>query len=493
VTAPQIAGAPRWGLQTGFFQRRQPMFWLAVILLVYTGFKVLEDQLLMLENLPTAWSLSWVLMALYAVPVALIIYRLDLFEREPLSLILFALAWGGIVSVAFAGETNTAWFQILGKTLGPEITRPWGAALIGPPVEETLKVLGVVAIVLIARLEVDDVFDGFVYGAMVGLGFTIVEDVHYFINFVAQAGAGAGEIGPVLHGFFIRVIVSGLYGHVLYTGVAGMGVAYAATRLDQPASRRYGVALLAFAAAIAAHFFWNSPLLADVLLGGDPGPLQWFLYAAAKGLPFLIFVVALLRLAGRREHQTYAALVDAHPADDIVTAAEMQQLGSLLARRAARKRMTAERGRAAGELLGRLQREQVHFALTRSRTGSDDDPEVLVHVERIRDMRAQLAAMPLLAAATSVTATSPGTAVAAGTAASVAPAAPLPWSPTHRVPPGGMAAWDAPDPARPQAVTLDEGLDLVIDGLAGDWARVRAVNGWTGWVDARRLITTGAA
>jgi hypothetical protein len=37
-------------------------------------------------------------------------------------------------------------------------------------------------------------------------------------------------------------------------------------------------------------------------------------------------------------------------------------------------------------------------------------------------------------------------------------------------------------------VTLAERLDLVVVERAGDWARVRAVNGWLGWVDGRRIV-----
>ena len=66
---------------------------------------------------------------------------------------------------------------------------------------------------------------------------------------------------------------------------------------------------------------------------------------------------------------------------------------------------------------------------------------------------------------------------------------PAHWSPTHYVPAGGAAAWDYPDPSRPPRVVLNGGLGLVIDGIAGDWALVRAVNGWRGWVDGRRLTT----
>ena len=62
------------------------------------------------------------------------------------------------------------------------------------------------------------------------------------------------------------------------------------------------------------------------------------------------------------------------------------------------------------------------------------------------------------------------------------------WTPTHRVPDGGLAAWAAPNPSLPPIVTLDAGLGLIVAERAGDWGRVEADNGWTGWVDARLLI-----
>lgn len=65
-------------------------------------------------------------------------------------------------------------------------------------------------------------------------------------------------------------------------------------------------------------------------------------------------------------------------------------------------------------------------------------------------------------------------------------AAEWPW--THLVPAGGIPAWAAPDPSRPPVVNLAERLRLVIGQRAGDWALVRAQNGWSGWVDGRRLV-----
>jgi hypothetical protein len=84
---------------------------------------------------------------------------------------------------------------------------------------------------------------------------------------------------------------------------------------------------------------------------------------------------------------------------------------------------------------------------------------------------------------------SPGVGPAAAGPQVAQPAAVASWLPTHFVPSGGMAAWDYPDPSRPPRVVLNAGLGLVIDGIAGDWALVRAVNGWRGWVDGRRLTT----
>ncbi len=62
------------------------------------------------------------------------------------------------------------------------------------------------------------------------------------------------------------------------------------------------------------------------------------------------------------------------------------------------------------------------------------------------------------------------------------------WAPTHRVPEGGMRAWPKPDPAVDPIATLQARVELSIAESRGDWARVIGSNGWTGWVDARRLL-----
>lgn len=61
------------------------------------------------------------------------------------------------------------------------------------------------------------------------------------------------------------------------------------------------------------------------------------------------------------------------------------------------------------------------------------------------------------------------------------------FSPTHVVPPNGLAAWETPDPSRP-TVCLDALLPVRLVDRRGDWGRVVCANGWSAWVDGRLLV-----
>ncbi|MFD6173293.1 hypothetical protein [Streptomyces coeruleorubidus] len=60
--------------------------------------------------------------------------------------------------------------------------------------------------------------------------------------------------------------------------------------------------------------------------------------------------------------------------------------------------------------------------------------------------------------------------------------------PTHVVPQNGMPAWEGPDPSRP-TVDLDPLLPVQLLERQGDWGHVLCFNGWSAWVDGRRLVT----
>jgi RsiW-degrading membrane proteinase PrsW (M82 family) len=471
---PTSTRAPRWGIQASLVQSRQPAFWLFVAALAIGGYFFLDEQLAM-SGLAQAFAVSWLLVLAYALPVAVAVYRLDLFEREPKLMLAGALLWGGVIATSFAGYANEAWLSILGK-IAPDLAAPWGAAIVGPGVEETLKLMGVVTLFLIASTEFDGVMDGFVYGALVGLGFTVVEDVSYFIQAAALAPGGVSQSGPVVDTFLIRVVGGGLYGHVLFTGLTGIGFAYLVTQPRAALSRRLLGCGLCIAAGVAAHAVWNSPWMQTILATevGQPSVTQWIAYGAVKGLPFLLLLGLLVAFATRSEEANFRAIVAGEPDPAVITEPEIVSLRSLLARRSARSAAGRVGGPVASRLVGRLQAAQVEYALIRSRVDSLENPTLELERQKIRSIRAELARLP-----------SAGRTVAPGGVAQSA------WAPTHLAPSGGMAAWGTPDSSQPPVAVLPSWLELAVESGAGEWAQVRAANGWRGWVDGRLLVPRG--
>jgi RsiW-degrading membrane proteinase PrsW (M82 family) len=379
-----------------FFQPRLPAFWLYSVVVAVTGVVAISEQNLFLEMSPSGWALSWGLVILYAAPVAALIYLLDLYEREPIPLLVASFVWGAVAATTLSAIGNAGWGIVVARLGGPEFASRWTAALTAPFVEEILKGVGIVLIVLIARGEVDDVMDGFVYGALCGLGFAVVEDVFYFI------AVFGGDVRGVLQGFFVRVIASGLYSHVLYTGLVGMAVGIVTTRRDdRPLRDRLRPAGLLAGAAIFGHLLWNSPILEFF----PPHPWEgseWFLIpvaTAVKGLPLLLFVVLAIRLAHARERRWLHETLVSEFEEDAVTPPELAILENPRRRIRARRELRRRAGERAAGLLKRLHREQVNLAMLRSRVASDDDPALLRQRAVCRSLRDALEAIPGAASA----------------------------------------------------------------------------------------------
>jgi protease PrsW len=371
----------------------EPAFWVYAAILAVTALATFAQQSSFRRISPSGWALSWGLLVVYAAPVFVLIYLLDLYEREPLPLVAAAFLWGSIAATQLAGVANAGWGLVIARVGGPEFASRWTAALTAPLVEEVLKGLGVVLVFLIARDQVDDMMDGFVYGAICGLGFAVVEDVFYFI------GVFGGSVPGVLQGFFVRVVASGFYGHVLYTGLVGMGIGYAASRRHQRSSARRAVVLVGFcAAAVVGHFVWDSPLL-DFFPAQPWTGVEWLVVVAAtavKGLPLLGFVAAAIVLARGRERRWLRSALGPEVAAGGVSAPELGVLEHPGLRRRSRREMRVRAGVRAAGLLRKLQREQIVLAVARTREqeGVAGAIDVAHQRELCKALRDALMAMP---------------------------------------------------------------------------------------------------
>jgi len=370
---------------------RQPAFWVVITLLAVGAVRMSQIAALFLKSYPLATVTAIGMFALLAVPFWLFVSELDFLEREPAGLRVLAFAWGGLVATSVSIPGSTALDNLIAKLASPDLAAEWGAALAGPTVEETAKTLGVVAIVLIARAQVNSVLDGIVYGALVGLGFQIVEDVVFAIGAVQLAGQG-DQVQPVITTFLVRGFLAGVWSHTLFGALAGAGIGYLVVRRDRGRGHRVGVAALALLAAWASHSLWNSPLFRESLGDGAPALLAVLLF---KGMPPLLLVLYLVHRAHDREAAYYVSVLATVRDPQLITEGELRALGSGSRRGAARRHAAASAGRRARAAVRRLQRAQAALAVELSRATADPalPARVEVRAGEVRSHRAVLAAL----------------------------------------------------------------------------------------------------
>lgn len=365
---------------------RAPALWVVLTLLVAGGVRMGVIGTRFAAAYPLALLTAVLLFALLAVPFWLFVSELDFLEREPVPLLVLAFAWGGLVATAVSIPGSAALEDLIAKLGSPHLAADWGAALAAPTVEEIAKTLGIVAIALIARAQVNSVLDGVVYGAMVGLGFQIIEDIVFAMGAVALAGQG-DRVQPVIATFLLRGFLSGIWSHTLFGALAGAGVGYYVVRVDRPRWNRAGVAALGIAGAWASHVLWNSPLLADGPGNGLLAPLAVLLI---KGLPPLVVILWLVRRAHDREAAFYVGHLARLRDPQLITEGELAVLASGSRRAAARWSV----GRRGYLTVRRLQRAQARLAVELSRASYEvSDGSVDRRAEEVREQRKALVAL----------------------------------------------------------------------------------------------------
>ncbi|WP_307833960.1 PrsW family intramembrane metalloprotease, partial [Actinoplanes regularis] len=364
---------------------RLPAFWVVLVLLAAGAVRMSQILAKFLQTYPIATITALGLFGLLAVPFWFFVQELDFLEREPAALLVVAFAWGGLVATSVSIPGSTALENLIAKLGSPGLAAEWGAALAGPTVEEIAKTLGVVAIVVIARSQVNSVLDGVVYGSLVGLGFQIVEDIVFAIGAVALAGQG-DDVRPVVTTFLVRGFLAGVWSHTLFGALAGAGIGYLVVSVDRSWWRRIAMAALALFGAWASHVLWNSPLFRDGLGNGAVALLAVLVF---KGLPPLLLILYLVRRAHDREAEYYVARLAGLDDPEVITEGEMRALGSGSRRAAARRHAADQAGNKARATVRRLQRAQARLAVELSRAPEHAEQH---HCE-VREHRATLKAL----------------------------------------------------------------------------------------------------
>jgi len=246
--------------------------------------------------------------ALPAVVYALLVLRLDRAQGEPAVLLLAAFLGGAVVAAAVAMAANDLLTQWVGVVVEGRAGTQLVAVVGGPLVEEIAKGLILVVLYGYCREHIDGVLDGIVYGAMVGIGFAMTENIGYFTLAAVQGGQPA-----FLQSVYTRAIVGGV-NHAAFTACLGAGLGY----LRRGSS--YVVVGVGFFAAVAQHILWNgiaSVSVAQLLCGAGadgiclatPSPFNLLVMIPLVSLGFLgpggVTLLLIARLAARR--QTAAA------------------------------------------------------------------------------------------------------------------------------------------------------------------------------------------
>ncbi|MCC6453785.1 MAG: PrsW family intramembrane metalloprotease [Caldilineaceae bacterium] len=179
----------------------------------------------------------------------LLFYWADRYEREPRWLVIVAFFWGALPAIVISLIAELA----VGE---PFITDPESLAgdvvsgsLVAPIVEELVKGAALFAIFWWKRQEFDGVLDGIVYGALIGFGFAMTENLLYFVG--AFDEGGFGSLSVII---YLRSILFGL-NHAFYTSLIGIGLGIA--RHKRTFAAQFLWAMVGLAAGIFAHVLHN--------------------------------------------------------------------------------------------------------------------------------------------------------------------------------------------------------------------------------------------
>jgi RsiW-degrading membrane proteinase PrsW (M82 family) len=255
-------------------QNRGPAWplWVVYVLSVLTGLVILAGSTgASVAQNPALAATSAVLFGAFGAVCVWLLNKIPHFWPLRRDTRVLAALWGAGAAIGYALLANIAIYEYLAdRADAPR----W--SLFAPLTEEPMKNLGIVVVLLLAATRPRTALDGLVVGSFVGLGFEIVENVVQSLN--NALASPPDQWGSLATDVIHEVLRSSWTGHIVITGIAGFGIAYAMTAQHRSAVRRWAVGGALVLLALGAHLLWNSHRFGVFYVLGQFGTLAFYIW-----------------------------------------------------------------------------------------------------------------------------------------------------------------------------------------------------------------------
>jgi protease PrsW len=380
TTLPPLQRRRKWLRRVGWFVG-VPMVLLVVVLIVAAS-----------AGDPVALFLAVIAAVVPAVVYARVILSFDRYEIEPLRAILLAFGWGAVGAIIFSLIAQLIFAGLAIAYVGEDEADILSIVVAAPVTEEAFKGLALLLMLRFYRHELDNLLDGLIYGAMIGLGFAMTENILYFMQAYLEDGfLGLGVL------FIIRAGVNGL-GHAVYTGAFGAAIGWSRVRY-KPGPARIIVPIIGYLIAVGLHMAWNGGLvLLDYLFEGASLLLAMVVQVPLVVIPPVLALYFIIRRAHRTEREILEEELDPEVRSGVLRPDEYQVLTTDRLRKQALKQAEREGGKERKQLLRQFYAAAGDLAFTLRhlrldpRAEAQDRLAIAHHRQELARLRAQLGA-----------------------------------------------------------------------------------------------------
>ncbi|MGW2245918.1 PrsW family glutamic-type intramembrane protease [Streptomyces hirsutus] len=355
-SGPADGPAPR---HAHWWQRPRVRCGALAALLALSGLVILG---LVREQTGTEGFLVGLGLAVLPVPLLVAAFRwLDRVAPGPWRNLVFSFAWGAGAAALMAIVANsfaTRW--IATETADPSRADTLGATVIAPVVEESAKAAAVLLVFLFRRRDFTTILDGVVIAGITATGFAFTENILYLGTAFGtdQLTGGSGVSSVTAATFFVRVVMSP-FAHPLFTALTGIGFGVAALATGRRRPVRFLLPLGGLLLAMGLHALWN--------VSSTLGEYGFFAVYAAFMVPSFGLLTWLVVWTRQRGLRTVREELPSYVRAGWLTPAQPYALGSMRARRVARRYARGHGGRAAARAVAQYGAYATSLAFLRHR------------------------------------------------------------------------------------------------------------------------------